>query len=112
MIGNSTQEMLSVATLSAVWASRYGALKRCVLREAAQAGCQPSLMPQSPRAALGVGIHKLFERAAEDDSFSDSEACVSEGWANVIKDLEELVDQSPYMKGMLPLSQSIPNIGL
>ena len=112
MSGNSSRLTLSVAPLSAMWASRYGALKRCLLREAAHAGRQPPLIPQSPRAALGTGIHKMFERAAGDSSFSFSEANISDAWASAVKEVEEFLSQSPYMEGMLPLSRSVPNIGL
>ena len=53
---------LATGTVQAVWPSRFLALKRCMLREAAVAGGQGPLMPISPRAQLGTGIHLLFER--------------------------------------------------
>jgi RecB family exonuclease len=103
---------LSTSRLTKVWASRYGSLRRCVLREAANAGGQLPLMPQQPRAALGTVIHKLFERAASDPSFDFSDENLAKQWNEEIAAIEHFFSSSYYMEGLLPLARSIPNIGL
>jgi PD-(D/E)XK nuclease superfamily protein len=112
MTASITRPGLATAKLGTVSASRYGALQSCVLREAAQVGRQPPLMPEPPRAALGTAIHKLFERAASDPDFLNSEEGLSREWNRAIADVEEFLSASDYMAGLLPLSRSIPNLGL
>jgi RecB family exonuclease len=107
-----TSPGLLTAKLATVWASRYGALKRCLLRQAATVGGQTPLMPQTPRAALGSAIHRLFERAAGDPVFPFSQAGLSLEWERAIAEVKEFISRSKYMEGMLPLSRSIPNLGL
>ena len=107
-----TRPGLATARLTTVWASKYASLRRCVLREAAEGGRQRPLMPQAPRAALGTAIHKLFERAASDPAFSFSEEGLSREWNAAIAELEDFLALSYYMEGMLPLSRSIPNLGI
>ncbi len=103
---------LKTARLTTVWASRFGALKRCVLREAANAGKQIPLMPQTPRASVGTAIHKLFERASGDPAFEITESSVSREWEQSMREVEQFLSGSEYMEGMIPIVRSVPNIGL
>jgi hypothetical protein len=69
-------------------------------------------MPQSPRAQLGTGIHYLFERAATDGSFPAETAGLASEWDKMIAEAEYRLLAIPYMQAALPLTRSIPNIGL
>jgi PD-(D/E)XK nuclease superfamily len=106
------RKCLVTAPLTTVWASRYGALRRCILRESANSGGQIPLLPQSPRAGIGTVIHKLFERAATDAAFEFSEKAVGMAWDKAIDDLEKFLTNSEYMEGMLPIARNVPNLGL
>jgi hypothetical protein len=69
-------------------------------------------MPQSPRAQLGTGIHSLFERAATDASFPADAVGLAAEWDGMTADIEHKLSAIPYMQAALPLTRSIPNIGL
>jgi len=107
-----TRPGLKAAHLTTVWASKFAALQRCILREAASVGQQEPLLPQSPRSFVGTAVHKLFERAAVDPSFSLEEADLASDWDEEIGLINAFLSSSYYMQGMLPLSRSIPNLGL
>jgi RecB family exonuclease len=103
---------LATAPLTVIRASRYGALRRCVLRESANLGGQLPLLPQSPRAGIGTVIHKLFERAATDSSFEFGEKAVASAWDKAVEELGTFFSNSEYMEGMLPIVRSVSNLGL
>lgn len=103
---------LETGTIQTVWPSRYVALKRCMLREAAAVGNQDPLMPMSPRAQLGSGIHSMFERAATDPSFPNAAADFAREWDKMVEEAELKLSAIPYMKAAVPITRSIPNIGL
>lgn len=103
---------LVAGTIQMIWPSRFLPLKRCLLREAAVAGGQEPLMPMSPRAQLGTSIHAIFERAATDPSFPAEPARLAAEWKKMLAAAEHNLSAMPYMQTALPLTRSIPNLGL
>ena len=83
-----------------------------MLRESAAVGGQEPLMPQSPRAQLGTGIHSLFERAATDPTFPDDTPGLAAEWSGMTAGIEHQLSAISYMQAAVPLTRSIPNIGL
>ncbi|MHC1769477.1 MAG: PD-(D/E)XK nuclease family protein [Verrucomicrobiia bacterium] len=103
---------LATGAIETVWPSRYLALKRCMLREAATVGGQDPLMPQSPRAQVGTGVHSLFERAASDSSFPTDPVAIAAEWDKMVAVAEHRLSGIPYMQAAVPLARSVLNIGL
>ncbi|MFX0114510.1 MAG: RecB family exonuclease [Candidatus Hodarchaeota archaeon] len=100
-------ENFNIKKLRRISASRYAALKECVLRECLNASGQKALIPASPSAELGNVIHVLFEKAGRGELGDPTSRKIAEVWTRLIRSAEEKMSRSWLSAPLVPLNKSI-----
>ena len=98
-----------VEPVSNISPTTFNKIRDCALKALWSLSKKPPLLPQYPKAKLGIIVHKLLSESGRGQLLPDRSA-ISARWNQLVKEIQDEMRASSFERHLVPLRKSVPDI--